>query len=121
MRVYCSDFFARAIGKWVEFQPGPVLFDDRNGRPRSALKAFSAVEPCAKRRERPRHRATHVQPRLFLDDPRVLVADIGVEKHGWPQAQSVEQLNHPPDADAHAIISPAEIDRVWIPPRLSLV
>jgi hypothetical protein len=44
-----------------------------------------------------------------LDDPRVLVADIGVEKHGWPQAQSVEQLNHPPDADAHAIISPAEM------------
>ena len=75
MRVYCSDFFARDIGKWIEFQPRPVLFDDRNGRPRSALKAFSAIEPCAKRRERPRQglNLADTTARIRISEPQFAI------------------------------------------------
>ena len=44
-----------------------------------------------------------------LDDLRVVFAHVGVQQHRGAHPIFVQRVDHPPNADAHAIVAPAII------------
>src|SRR5579859_5052540 len=58
-----------------------------------------------------------VAPAALLDDPRVVLTNIGIEQDGGTDAIFVQQLHDPPDADPAAIVPPTLVQRVGVTSR----
>src|SRR5271163_1085873 len=46
------DRLARYVGKWIEFQPGAILFNDWNRRTQARLIPLASIDPGRKRLQR---------------------------------------------------------------------